>query len=95
MYYQLVLEGHFLLKSKLSLPKPFYGTVGVGLAGLPSQVEPGLLKGGLIVDAAVALNMNIEAQNNRALLRRSSTLLANVWIYFLKLLVLHTDHGSF
>jgi hypothetical protein len=31
-----------------------------------------------IVDAAVALNMNIEAQNNRALLRRSSTLLANV-----------------
>lgn len=79
MYYQLVLEGHFLLKSKLALPRPSYGTVGVGLGGLPSQSETGLTSG-MVVDAAVALNMNIEAQNNRALLRRSSTLLANVRI---------------
>lgn len=78
VYYQLVLEGHFLLKSKLALPRPSYGTVGVGLAGGMPNVETGILKGNLIVDAAVALNMNIEADNNRALLRRSSTLLANV-----------------
>eukprot|EP00026_Physarum_polycephalum_P000723 Phypoly_transcript_00724.p1 GENE.Phypoly_transcript_00724~~Phypoly_transcript_00724.p1 ORF type:complete len:1314 (-),score=195.26 Phypoly_transcript_00724:76-4017(-) len=79
VYYQLVLEGHFLLKSKLALPRPSYGTVGVGLGGMPNA-ETGLLKGNMIVDAAVALNMNIEAQNNRALLRRSSTLLANFYV---------------
>lgn len=62
-----------MLKSKLALPRLSFATVGVGL-GLGN-------KSPMVVDAAVALNMNIETQNNRALLRRSSTLLANVINY--------------
>lgn len=57
VYYHLVLEGHFLLKSKLALPQ----------AGGSTSLDP-----------AVALNINVEAKNYRALLRRSSTLLGNV-----------------